>query len=148
MFKRIVVAVDTSDTGQRALEAAINLASECRARLLIVHAVDVASASLGLEFPAMADISEALIRNGQTLLQRSEKVAAVAGVTVETKLITIGTLDQRVQEAIAETAETWSADLIVIGTHGRHGLNRLFLGSIAEGVARVATRPVLLIRGT
>lgn len=49
---------------------------------------------------------------------------------------------------IAAEADAWPADLIVIGTHGRRGLSHLLLGSIAEGVARVATKPVLLIRGT
>mgnify|MGYP002392576450 CR=1 FL=1 len=72
---------------------------------------------------------------------------AAAGVAVETSLITIEDLDERIPEAIADDAEAWSADLIVIGTHGRRGLSRLFLGSIAEGVIRVATKPVLLIRG-
>ena len=68
-------------------------------------------------------------------------------MAVETSLITIEDLDERIPEAIADDAEAWSADLIVIGTHGRRGLSRLFLGSIAEGVIRVATKPVLLIRG-
>lgn len=48
---------------------------------------------------------------------------------------------------IAADAEAWPADLIVICTHGRRGLSHLFLGSVAEGVVRVATKPVLLIRG-
>ena len=69
-----------------------------------------------------------------------------AGVAVETTLITIDTLKKRIPEVIAEDAETWPADLIVIGTHGRRGLARLFLGSVAEGVARVASKPVLLVR--
>ena len=67
-------------------------------------------------------------------------------MAVETSLITIEDLDERIPEAIADDAEAWSADLIVNGTHGRRGLSRLFLGSIAEGVIRVATKPVLLIR--
>jgi nucleotide-binding universal stress UspA family protein len=68
-------------------------------------------------------------------------------VAFETHLITIETLKQSASEAIASDAETWGADLIVIGTHGRRGLRRLFLGSVAEGVARAAATPVLLIRG-
>jgi nucleotide-binding universal stress UspA family protein len=59
----------------------------------------------------------------------------------------IETIGHRVADVIAAEAAAWPADLIVVGTHGRRGVNRLLLGSVAEGVARVATRPVLLIRG-
>ena len=48
---------------------------------------------------------------------------------------------------IEEEANRWPADLIVIGTHGRRGIRRVFLGSVAEGVARISSKPVLLIRG-
>ncbi|MFZ3083049.1 universal stress protein [Rhodoferax ferrireducens] len=50
-------------------------------------------------------------------------------------------------EEIAADAEAWPADLIVICTHGRSGLTHLLMGSVAEGVVRIATKPVLLIRG-
>jgi nucleotide-binding universal stress UspA family protein len=68
-------------------------------------------------------------------------------VPVESQLIEIDTLGQRVPEMIAADAAGWPADLIVICTHGRRGLSHLLLGSVAEGVVRVATKPVLLIRG-
>lgn len=46
-----------------------------------------------------------------------------------------------------EEAERWGAELIVMGTHGRHGLQHLWLGSVAEGVVRSSPVPVLLVRG-
>jgi nucleotide-binding universal stress UspA family protein len=49
-------------------------------------------------------------------------------------------------QCIVEAARTWGADLIVVGTNGRRGLSRLLMGSVAEGVARTATVPVLLVR--
>ena len=49
-------------------------------------------------------------------------------------------------EALVEAAKRWSADLIVLGTHGRRGLQHLVLGSVAEGVVRLAPVPVLLVR--
>jgi nucleotide-binding universal stress UspA family protein len=73
--------------------------------------------------------------------------AAAAGLAAETELIVLETLKPRIAEAVADDAEAWPADLLVIGTHGRRGLSRLFVGSIAEGIVRVATMPVLLIRG-
>ncbi len=146
MFKRILVAVDASQTGELALETAIKLATDHQARLRIVHAVDTTSVNLGVEFPVQADVSDSLIRNGQTILSKAAAVAAAAGVAADTELITLDTLGLRIAEAIAADADAWPADLIVIGTHGRRGLSRLFLGSVAEGVARVAGKPVLLVR--
>jgi len=147
MFKRIVVAVDASDTGELALQTAIGLAAEWHAQLRIVHAVDLVNVNAGAEFLDQPRLSEDIVKNGQEVLGRSETKAAASGVAFETHLITIETLKQSASEAIASDAETWGADLIVIGTHGRRGLRRLFLGSVAEGVARAATTPVLLIRG-
>jgi nucleotide-binding universal stress UspA family protein len=147
MFKRILVAVDTSQTSELALQTAISLAAESQAQLRIVHVVDVASINMNAEFPDQFNVTESLVKNGEDILRSAETTAAAAGLGVETHLVTIDTLDQRIPEAIAQEAESWPADLIVIGTHGRRGLSRMFLGSVAEGVARVATHPVLLVRG-
>jgi len=147
MFKRILVAVDGSDTAEQALLEAINLAKEHQAQLRIVHAVDIVNLNLSTEFPQSSEISDAMIKNGQEILRKAETVARGAGIPVETRLIEIDTLGHRIPEMIAADAETWPADLIVICTHGRRGVSHLFLGSVAEGVVRVATKPVLLIRG-
>ena len=147
MFKRILVAVDGSDTAEQALLEAINLAKEHQAQLRIVHAVDIVNINLGEEFPNPSEISDAMTKSGREILRKAEAVARGAGIPVETLLIEIDTLGHRIPEMIAADAEAWPADLIVICTHGRRGLSHLFLGSVAEGVVRVATKPVLLIRG-
>jgi len=147
MFKRILVAVDGSDTAEQALQEAIKLAREHKAQLRIVHAVDIVNINLGTEFPNPPEISDAFIKSGREILRKAEAVARTAGIPVETHLIEIDTLGNSIPEMIAADAEAWPADLIVICTHGRRGLSHLFLGSVAEGVVRVATKPVLLIRG-
>lgn len=147
MFKRILVAVDGSDTADQALQEAIKLAKELQAQLRIVHAVDTVNINLGEEFPNPSEIADAMTRSGQEILRKAGAVARAAGIPVETRLIEIDTLGHRIPEMIAADAEAWPADLIVICTHGRRGLSRLLLGSVAEGVVRVATKPVLLIRG-
>jgi nucleotide-binding universal stress UspA family protein len=147
MFKRILVAVDGSDTAEQALLEAINLAKEHQAHLRIVHVVDIVNINLGAEIPLSSEISEAMIKNGREILRKAEAVARGAGIPVETRLLEIDTLGHRIPEMIAADAEAWPADLIVICTHGRRGVSHLFLGSVAEGVVRVATKPVLLIRG-
>ena len=147
MFKRILVAVDGSDTAEQALLEAIKLAKEHQAQLRIVHAVDIVNLNLSTEFPQSSEISDAVTQNGREILRKAEAVARGAGIPVETRLIEIDTLGHRIPEMIAADAEAWPADLIVICTHGRRGVSHLFLGSVAEGVVRVATKPVLLIRG-
>ncbi|HSJ80265.1 MAG TPA: universal stress protein [Thiobacillus sp.] len=146
MFKRIVVAVDGSQTGELALQTAIRLTTALQAQLRIVHAADIANINQDAEFPNRSRMAENIIKNGKDILSNAEASAVSAGAAAETMLITIDTLKKRIPEVIAEDAETWPADLIVIGTHGRRGLARLFLGSVAEGVARVASKPVLLVR--
>lgn len=147
MFKRILVAVDGSHTADQALQEAIELAKEFQAHLRIVHAVDIVNLNLGAEFPNPSELSDVMTKSGQEILRKAEAVARVAGIPVETRLIEIDTLGHRIPEMIAADAEAWPADLIVICSHGRSGLSHLFLGSVAEGVVRVATKPVLLIRG-
>lgn len=147
MFKRILVAVDDSQTGAAALQAAIGMAKTFDAQLRIVHAVDITNINRGTEFPDYPDGPQRIDQHGQDILRGAETIATVAGLAADTHLITIDSLKLRIPEAIAAYAEAWPADLIVVGTHGRRGLSRLFLGSVAEGVARVASKPVLLVRG-
>jgi len=145
MFKRILVAVDASEISNLALQAAIRLASEQQASLRIAHVID--TTDINSEHLDHSSMLESLTKNGQSILGKAETTATAAGVAVETSLVKIETMNQRISEAIASEAEAWPADLIVIGTHGRRGLTRLFLGSVAEGAARLATKPVLLIPG-
>lgn len=147
MFKRILVAVDASETSDVALRAAAGLAAEQHAELRIVHVIDTTNINIGADFPAHPEVLESLAKSGESVLQKALAIATAVGATAETKLFRIETLGQRIAEAIANEAEAWPADLIVIGTHGRRGLTRLFLGSVAEGTARFATKPVLLVPG-
>ena len=146
MFKRILVAVDGSETAELALQEAIKLAGELKAQLRLVYVVDVVNINMGADFPYPPEISEALAKTGRDILDKAGTVARYSDVPVETRLIEIDSLGQRIPETIVKEAEDWPADVIVIGTHGRRGLSHLFLGSVAEGVVRAATKPVLLIR--
>ena len=55
---------------------------------------------------------------------------------------------KHVYDVIEEEAKQWPADLVVIGTHGRRGIRRLLLGSVAEGLTQISSKPILLIRCT
>jgi nucleotide-binding universal stress UspA family protein len=55
---------------------------------------------------------------------------------------------KHVYDVIEEEVTRWPADVVVIGTHGRRGIRRLLLGSVAEGLTRISSKPILLVRGT
>jgi len=147
MYRNILVAVDGSHTSEIALQEAVKLAKEFNGQLRIVHVIETVNFNLDGEFTDPNDLWDALRRSGEVILTKAQVAAREAGIDAETKLIEIDTLGRRIPEVIAEEAQTWPADVIVIGTHGRRGISHLFLGSVAEGVVRVATKPVLLIRG-
>jgi nucleotide-binding universal stress UspA family protein len=88
-----------------------------------------------------------MAKSGRDILEKAAAAVAEAGLETDTKLIEINTPGRRIPEVIAEEADAWPADLIVVGTHGRRGLSHVFLGSVAEGIVRVSAKPVLLIRG-
>ena len=147
MYERILTAVDGSSTSNKALDEAIQLAQQHKAKLRLVHVVDTAMIDLdngGLL--SMPEVMIALRESGNKLLKKSADHVTKAGISVETALLeTLGVT--RVASEIVEDARKWPADLIVLGTHGRRGFTHLLLGSVAEDVVRMATMPVLLIRG-
>jgi nucleotide-binding universal stress UspA family protein len=149
MYKQILVPVDGSDTSNLALEEAIKLAKDQQAALRLIHVVDETTVYMVGETPfPIADYLKVMREAGQKLLSTRAVRAQEAGIKVDTKLVAIESLTQRICDAINEEAKRWSADLIVIGTHGRRGFNHLLLGSVAEGVIRLTTKPVLIFRGT
>lgn len=98
----------------------------------------------GYEYTNIAVLRENARKAAEaTLAQAADKVRQ-SGATVET--ILLQELGRGIVDVIVNESLDWFADLIVIGTHGRTGLTRLLLGSVAEGVVREASMPVLLIR--
>jgi nucleotide-binding universal stress UspA family protein len=155
MYKHILVAIDGSVTSDLALREAIELAKNQNAMLRLLHVVDVTppayvtseiTSTLAAQFP-LAEYQKTLQESGERLLASRATTAREAGVNVETKLITVGTLGERIYESIEEESKRWPANLVVIGTEGRRGFQRLMIGSVAEGLVRISTKPVLLVRG-
>ena len=139
MYKRILVAVDGSDTSNKALVAALQLARDRDAQILLLHCIDelLLLADGGLGFGSATE-------RGSKVLQDAEDIAKAAGVPAERRLADMPA--QRLGETVAEHARDWKADLIVIGSHGRRGFGRLLLGSGAEQILRLAPVPVLCVR--
>ncbi len=142
MYSKIYVPVDGSDTADLALKEATKLAKEQGATLVLAHAVEPL---YHLAAEAYGDFDRVVQREAQKLVDDAVARARKAGVDVTGVVVQTG--GRRAAAAIAEEAQKAGADLIVMGTHGHRGFEHLVLGSVAEGVVRRATMPVLLIRG-
>jgi nucleotide-binding universal stress UspA family protein len=144
-YRRILVPIDGSATAERGLREAVALAADLQASVHLLHAVD--TALLYVEMAPSAAVQQAIdaiTERGAALLAHARERVASAGVAAETELIDAG--GRRVADAIVDAAARAGADLVVMGTHGRRGLNRLALGSDAELVVRLSPVPVLLVR--
>ncbi len=147
MYGRILVAIDDSETSELALKEAVALAKDQKAALRIVHVIDISPAYLTVDTPyPFVEYQKAMQEAGEKLLANRVAIARAACVQVDAKLIAIEMYGERIYDVIEEQSKQWPADLIVIGTHGRRGARHLMLGSVAEGLIRIATKPVLLVR--
>jgi len=146
MYQRILVPIDGSPTATRGLEEALALAKLTGARVRLLHHVDATTYASGFETYAAytENLLPAMRAHGEAVLAAAVTLAAQRGVAVESQLREV--FSRRVADVVAEEAAEWKADLIVIGTHGRRGASRLFLGSDAEQIVRIAQVPVLLVR--
>ncbi|HVR49342.1 MAG TPA: universal stress protein [Pseudorhodoferax sp.] len=146
MYKTLLVPLDGSATAQLALDEALVLARLSGASVQLLHIVDAMEHITGFEPPAVhiADIRPRFLKAGQQILDQAAALLAAQGVAVRTTLLE--SRGERVSELIAAQATRLGADLIVLGTHGRRGVDRLLIGSDAEQLARIAPVPVLLVR--
>jgi len=146
MYSRILVAVDGSATSDRALVHAVDLARESGAALRIAHVVDMGWATIAPELAIdLRSRAEAVRAEGRAVMEAALAIARDAGQQAESMLLETSTPLQHVPEAIVDAAIEWRADLLVLGTHGRKGVERLLLGSVADGVVRHSPMPVLLM---
>ena len=148
MYTHILVPVDGSPTSNHGLDEAVKLARLTGARLRLMHVVDQLVYSTGMEgFGTMtADLIPLLREGGENVLKTAKARVEASGVPVETVLF--DSFAGRVCDLVVAEATNCHADLIVLGTHGRRGVARIFMGSDAEQIVRLAHTPVLLVRGT
>jgi nucleotide-binding universal stress UspA family protein len=146
MYKRILVAVDGSDTSTKALVAALQMARESGGVLRIIHVLEDLAQVMAYDYYGAypGDLAKVLQDNGQKVLADALAIAKSSGVETEDRLLEARGM--RLGEAVVQEATQFNADLVVVGTHGRRGLGRVLLGSGAEQVIRLSPIPVLVIR--
>jgi nucleotide-binding universal stress UspA family protein len=145
MYQRILVPVDGSHTSTLGLREAVRIALDQRARLRLISVVD--EFIIAQNFEGMINAGEmidALRASGEKAIKNA--LALVKKHDLKAEATTFETVGDRVAEVIVREAKKWKADLIVMGTHGRRGFNRMVLGSDAESVLRHSPVPVLMVR--
>ena len=142
-FQKILVPVDGSSTSNKALDYALKLAQEDHSQVRALHAIDELGYLSSYEYSG--ELMATARKNGTEVLQNAVIAAQALNVPADTKLI--DQPGQRLGQTVADEAASWGADLIVVGTHGRRGVGRVLLGSGAEQIVRMATVPVLTVRG-
>jgi nucleotide-binding universal stress UspA family protein len=143
-IRRILHATDFSRASERALREAIDFAKDSDAALWVVNVIDPLTYAAG-EF----DGPELYARLEETT--RKEAETSMAKLIQRLKRVNVNAkpllLNGQAHEQITKAAKSKKADMIVIGTHGRTGLSKLFMGSVAGRVVSTADCPVLTVRG-
>ena len=143
MFKHILVPIDGSEHASNALETAASLARDEGATCTVCMVVDIVqAAALGFATP---DLVQGWLKTidgtARELVDEAAAKMRAFGVTTRSEVI-----EGNPADAILEVAKKHRVDLIVMGSHGRSGLGRIFLGSVAESVLRRSPVPVLVVR--
>jgi nucleotide-binding universal stress UspA family protein len=140
--QRFLVPLDFSEYANYALEYAINLAGKLDAHVTLLHVIQpvpLGGADMGVTLPYtyLQDLEAEITQSMEACLAR------VTAAGLEGDIVVVHGVPFH---EIIETAKTQTVDLIIMGTHGRTGLQHLLLGSVAEKVVRLAPCPVLVAR--
>lgn len=139
VYRRIMLAVDLTEESNIVAKRALALAKACNAELRIVHVIEPLSLAYGGDIPMdLSTVQEQIHDQAKSHLA---EFAATLNVPPDHQYLIFG----RPESEIQRVAEAKGADVIVVGSHGRHGL-ALLLGSTANGVLHGATCDVLAVR--
>lgn len=145
MYQNILVPVDGSETADKALGEAIQLARSLSSRIRVMHVVNrlpwITQGSPGV----MEELIDQLRSTGESIIHEAKTAVRDAGIEVDHRLIEA--MGERAGEYVVAEANDWPAELIVCGTHGRRSVRRLLMGGDAEYIVRHSPVPVLLVRG-
>lgn len=148
MYERILVSTDGSTPSHRALDEAAKLLKLTHGTARVVSvapsaATLYASGAYAGFTPVVTQ--DEIEKETREILDTALQHLQQQGVKADTQLLEC-TDTEEIADAILKEAQAWKADVIVLGTHGRRGVRRLLLGSVAETLLRISTVPLLLVR--
>ena|SRR5579864_4512260 len=135
---KIVLAIDESRFSEAATQAVIAQYQQQGTEVKVLNVVDL---PLPIPTSDAAAFRELSLKHGQELVQRAERLLSKAGYKTQ-----IAVEEGDPKSKIIDQAKKWKADLIVMGSHGRKGINRFLVGSVAEVVSRHASCSVEIVR--
>ncbi|MHC5231831.1 universal stress protein [Brucella sp. LJL56] len=149
MYKNILIATDGSELAEKGVDQGVALAKETGARVTFVSVTEllpsygiVVAAEWASSPAAFQEYREAITKAATEILSKAKAKATAIGVSVEA----VHVENQSPAQGIVEAANAKNADLIVIASHGRRGVNKLLLGSQAAEVLSLSTVPVLVVK--
>jgi nucleotide-binding universal stress UspA family protein len=146
MYQKILLAVDGSDASKRAVEEAFQLAAFARAR---VHALYVVSKRGVAPYAGYYDpeaLGTVLREDGRIALEAVRAAMSERAIPGGVEIDETQNAADNIPRCLERCVQRQNIDLVVMGTHGRRGASRIVLGSVAEGLLRISTCPVLLVR--
>lgn len=144
MFKHILVPIDGSPTAAQALDKAIGVAQAFDSAVTLIYVIDpYAFTGVGTDFlQGQSEYLSAVTAEAQQSIQTAMQMFAAQGINAKGSVIE----GRSIYQSILDTAKSVHADLVVMGSHGRRGLQKLVLGSVAAQVLAHAHLPVLVVR--
>ena len=137
-IEKVLLATDGSPASESASEQAIDLATQVEARLLVVSVLGGSSRPSEAQPEVAPDSRASLTSKAQGIVARAKAAGVDASFLV---------WEGEPGEAIVAAADAETADIIVVGSHGRSGVSRVFMGSVSDFVVRHAHCPVMVVRG-
>ncbi len=141
---RLLLAMDDSKHSQAAMQFVASHFNPQKTAVRVVHVVQPLSSAPAPQIAAgYAPEAEADVKLGKKFTEGVTQILSAEGFRAEAA-VSVG----EARETIVQTAAEWPADLIVVGSHGRQGIERLLIGSVAEFVVRHAPCSVLVVRAS
>ncbi len=144
MFKKILLPTDGSKGVEKAINCATTLALEFNAKIFVLFAVEAPTLVFEYTNFTQEKVVDSMKQEGQQVIEKTIELVRASGVN---------DIDSAIREGhpgkvILDYAHEQKIDLIVMGTHGRRGIDRILLGSVTEEVIRLSSVPVLTVRMT
>ena len=144
--RTILVATDFDSCAEAALDQALALARPLHAKVYLFHAYQLPVAAFpGGKFAPRAQVAPGIVASAQASLAEAVEKRRRSGTADEVDLVPVLEEGDRPSEAVLAAVARLGADLVVVGTHGRHGLEHALLGSVAESLVRASPVPVMTV---